>query len=165
MKSFSFKCLVAFAVLAGLFLSMSASAQNEDKKNKKKGADPTAAMAKKLESVELTAEQKTKWEAVVAEHGPKLKAAAEKVSKALTPEQVKARQEAIKAAKAAGKKGKEAEASVAEALKLTAEQQKAYDDANKELKDAQASFTTAVAGLLTAEQKEKAKLGGGKKNK
>ena len=119
----------------------------------------------KLESVELTAEQKTKWEAVVAEHGPKLKAAAEKLSKALTPEQVKARQEAMQAAKAAGKKGKEAEASIKDALKLTPEQQKAFDDATKEQKEIQAAFNTAVAGILTAEQKEKAKLGGGKKNK
>lgn len=163
MQSFTFKCLFAFAVLAGAFLTVSANAQKEEKKNKKKGPDPTAAMAKKLEGVDLTAEQKTKWEAVVAEHGPKLKAAAEKLSKALTPEQVKARQEAMQAAKAAGKKGKEAEASIKEALKLTAEQQKAFDDAAKEQKDVQAAFTTAVTSILTDEQKEKAKLGGKKK--
>jgi hypothetical protein len=163
MKSFSLKCLIAFGILAGLFLTVSASAQKEEKKNKK-GGDPTAQMAKKLESVELTAEQKTKWEALVAEHSPKLKAANEKVSKALTPEQVKARQEAMQAAKAAGKKGKEADASVKEALKLTPEQQKAFDEATKEQREAQAAFTTAVANILTAEQKEKAKIGG-KKNK
>jgi colicin import membrane protein len=164
MKSFSLKCVVAFGLLACAFLSVSANAQ-KDQKKAKKGGDPTAAMAKKLESVELTAEQKTKWEAVVAEHSAKLKAATEKLSKALTAEQVKARQEAMKAAKAAGKKGKETDALVKEALKLTAEQQKAFDDATKELKEAQASFTTAVAAILTAEQKEKAKIGGGKKNK
>lgn len=162
MQSFTVKCFIAFAILAGAFLTVSANAQKDEKKNKK-APDPTAAMAKKLEGVELTAEQKTKWEALVAEHSPKLKAAAEKVSKSLTPEQVKARQEAMQAAKAAGKKGKEAETSIKEALKLTPEQQKAFDEATKEQKDVQAAFNTAVADLLTAEQKEKAKIGGKKK--
>jgi Spy/CpxP family protein refolding chaperone len=165
MKSFSFKCLVAFTVLAGFFLTVSANAQKEGKNAKKKGPDPTAQMAKKLEGLDLTAEQKTKWEAIVAEHGPKLKAAAEKVSKALTAEQVKARREATQAAKAAGKKGKEVEAAVKEALKLTPEQQKAFDEATQEQREVQSAFNAAVANILTAEQKEKAKIGGGKKNK
>ena len=164
MKSFFVKCVVALGVLSFAFLSLTASAQNE-KKDKKKNADPTAAISKKLEAVELTAEQKTKIDAIKAEHGPKLKAAQEKVSKALTPEQVKARREAMAAAKAAGKKGKEAADDVKAALKLTPEQEKTVAAAETELKDCTAAFTKAVADVLTAEQKEKAKIGGGKKNK
>ncbi len=163
MKSFFAKCVIALGITSFAFLSLTASAQNE-KKNKK-GADPTAAISKKLEGLDLTAEQKTKIDAVKAEHGPKLKAASEKVAKALTPEQAKARREAMAAAKAAGKKGKEAADDVKAALKLTPEQEKALADAEKELRDCNAAFTKAVADVLTAEQKEKAKLGGGKKNK
>jgi len=163
MKSFVVKCVVALGVLSFAFLSLTASAQNE-KKNKK-GADPTAAVSKKLEGIELTAEQKTKIDAIKAEHGPKLKAAQEKVSKALTPEQMKARREAMAAAKAAGKKGKEAAADVKAALKLTPEQEKALTAAETEMRDCTAAFTKAVAEVLTDEQKVKAKLGGKKRNK
>jgi hypothetical protein len=164
MKSFFSKCVVAFALLSCTFLSLSAYAQKEEKKGKK-APDPTAGVAKKLEAVELTAEQKTKIDAIKAEHGPKLTAAQEKVSKALTPEQVKARREAMAAAKAAGKKGKEAAEDVKAALKLTPEQEKGFADAEKELRDCTAAFTKAVVDVLTDEQKEKAKLGGKKKPK
>jgi Spy/CpxP family protein refolding chaperone len=163
MKSFFAKCVIAFGVLSCAFLSLTANGQNE--KKGKKAPDPTAGIAKKLEAVELTAEQKTKIEALKAEHGPKLKDAQAKVDKVLTPEQMKARREAQQAAKAAGKKGKEAADSVKEALKLTAEQEKAMADADKELKDCLAAFTKGVAEILTPEQKEKAKIGGGKKQK
>ena len=165
MKSFFVKCVIAFGILSCAFLSLTANAQKEDKKGNKKGADPTAAMAKKLETLDLSDDQKAKIKAANDEHGPKLKAANEKVSKALTPEQMKARREAQAAAKAAGQKGKAAAEAVNAALKLTPEQQKAYDDANKELTSAQAAYTKAIADVLTAEQKEKAKIGGGKKNK
>src|SRR5687767_12790347 len=63
MKSFFVKCVVALGVLSFAFLSLTASAQNE-KKDKKKNTDPTAAISKKLEAVELTAEQKTKIDAI-----------------------------------------------------------------------------------------------------
>lgn len=164
MNSFFTKCVIAFGILSCAFLSLTANAQKEDKKGKK-GADPTAAMAKKLETLDLTAEQKAKIKAANDEHGPKLKAATEKVNKALTPEQMKARREAQAAAKAAGQKGKAAAEAINAALKLTPEQQKAYDDATKEMAAAQAAYNKAIADVLTAEQKEKAKIGGGKKNK
>jgi Spy/CpxP family protein refolding chaperone len=162
MKSFSSKCLVALAVFACVMLALRADAQNEGKKAKK-GPDPTAQMSKKLESAELTADPKAKYEAVAKEHGPKLKAAMAKVNSLLTPEQMKAKNEASKAAKAAGKKGKEAADAVSEALKLSDEQKQKMADAEKELRAAQASFNAAVADILTPEQKEKTKIGVGKK--
>ncbi|WP_254507450.1 hypothetical protein [Anatilimnocola floriformis] len=163
MKSFAAKCVIALGLTCFALLALTASAQNEEKKGKK-APDPTAAVSKKLEAIELTAEQKTKIDAIKAEHGPKLKAATEKVAKALTPEQMKARREATAAAKADGKKGKELAASVKEALKLTPEQEKALTEAETELKDCTTAFTKAVNEVLTAEQKEKANLVG-KKNK
>jgi len=163
MKSFYSKCLVALAVFACIALALRADAQNEGKKGKK-NADPTAAMAKKLEGAELTADQKAKYEVIAKEHGPKLKAALDKVNSLLTPEQIKARNEAMKASKAAGKKGKEAQDAVDEALKLTDAQKKAKADADKELREVQTAFNKAVAEILTDAQKATTKLGGKKKN-
>ncbi len=139
-------------------------AQNE-KKGKKggKGGDPTAAIKKQLEGIDLTAEQKEKLDKIYADQGPKLKAAQEKVNASLTDEQRKARAEAQKTAKAAGTKGKQAEEEAVAAMKLTDEQKKAYEEATKGVREAQIAFRSAVSDILTAEQREKAKLGGGKK--
>ncbi|QDU27821.1 LTXXQ motif protein [Anatilimnocola aggregata] len=164
MKSFYSKCLVALAVFACVALALRADAQNDGKKAKKM-PDPTAAMAKKLEAAELTADQKAKYEIVAKEHAPRLKAAQDKVNGLLTADQVKAKQEAMKAAKAAGKKGKEAADAVNEALKLTDDQKKTMVDADKELREAQAAFNTAVAAILTDAQKTTTKIGAGKKKK
>ncbi|WP_425618849.1 hypothetical protein NA78x_002565 [Anatilimnocola sp. NA78] len=164
MKSFYSKCLVALAVFACIALALRADAQNDGKKGKK-NADPTAAMAKKLESAELTADQKAKYEVIAKEHAPKLKAAQDKVNALLTPEQIKARNEAMKANKQAGTKGKAAQEAVDAALKLTDDQKKAKADADKELRDVQGAFSKAVAGILTDAQKATTKIGGGKKNK
>ena len=162
MKSFAAKCIIALGLVSFAFLALSASAQNDAKKGKK-NADPTAAVGKKLEAIELTAEQKTKLEAIKTEHVPKLNAATEKVAKALTPEQMKARREATATAKADGKKGKQLQAAVKEALKLTPEQEKALTEAETELRDCTAAYAKAVNEILTDEQKEKAKLLGKKK--
>jgi Spy/CpxP family protein refolding chaperone len=140
--------------------------QNE-KKGKKgaKGGDPTAQIKNQLASLDLTAEQKEKLDKIYAEQGPKVKAAQEKVAASLTDEQKKARGEAQKSAKTAGKKGKEAEEDALAAMKLTDDQKKAYDEAMKGQKEAQAALRSAVSEVLTPEQREKAKLGGGKKKK
>jgi hypothetical protein len=156
-----------FVIALGLAALIGVAFGAQDAKKEKKGgkgADPTAAIKKNLESVELTSEQKEKLEKIYAEHGPKLKAAADKVNASLTEEQRKARGEAQKAAKAAGKKGKEAQEEALAAMKLTDEQKKAYDDASKGQQEAQAALRKAVSEVLTAEQKEKAGLGKKKKN-
>ena len=59
---------------------------NDEKKEKKGkgGGDPTAAVKKQLEGIDLTAEQKEKLDKIYAEQGPKLKAAQEKVNASLT---------------------------------------------------------------------------------
>jgi Spy/CpxP family protein refolding chaperone len=137
------------------------------KKEKRKGKrnDPTAAIKGKLASLDLTSEQKEKIDKILAEQGPKLTAAVEKVNSSLTPEQRKARNEAQKAAKEAGKKGKEANDEALAAMKLTDEQKKAYDEAVKGQRAANQALNSAVAEVLTPEQREKAKLGGGGKRK
>ncbi|MFN0021958.1 MAG: hypothetical protein ACKVP0_27230 [Pirellulaceae bacterium] len=156
-----------FFVLGLLALAGVAFGAEDAKKEKKGGkrGDPAAAIKAKLESLDLSAEQKEKIEKLVAEHGPKLKAAAEKAAGSLTDEQKKARGEAAKAAKDAGKKGKEAQEEINAAIKLTDDQKKAMEEATKAQKETTAAFTAAVSEVLTPEQREKAKLGGGGKKK
>jgi cell division protein FtsN len=137
----------------------------QDNKVAKKKANPAAGLLKKVDDLDLTAEQKEKIEAIKKEHVPKVEAAAKKVNDALTPEQRKARQEAQKAAKQAGKKGKEAEAEAIAAMKLTEEQKKAYDAAQKELTEATNALRSALASVLTDEQKSSVGLANGKKKK
>jgi hypothetical protein len=144
-----------------------AFAQDAKKKDKKGGkrADPTTAIKAKLETLDLGPDQKEKIEKIFADQGAKVKAAAEKVAASLTDEQRKARAEAQKAAKSAGKKGKEAQDEVTAAMKLTDEQKKAYDEATKAQQEANQALNKAISEVLTAEQREKAGLGGGKKKK
>lgn len=159
------KLFVAFGFMALIGIAVGAQDAKKDRKKGGKGADPTANIKKSLESVDLTSEQKEQIDKIIAEHGPKVKAATDKVNASLTDEQRKARNEAQKAAKAAGKKGREANEEALAAMKLTDEQKKAFDDANKAQQEAQAALRKAVSEVLTPEQREKAKLGGGKKKK
>ena len=73
--------------------------------DKKKKKAPTAVKVHK--SIELTADQKTKVEALNKEFGPKLAECRKKAASIITADQKKARTEAMKKAKADGKKGKE----------------------------------------------------------
>lgn len=138
----------------------------QDNKGKKKAANPAEGLLKKVDSLtDLTAEQKEKIAAIKKEHEPKVAAAAKKLNDSLTPEQRRARQEAQKAAKDAGKKGKEAQAEAIAAMKLTDEQKKAYDAAQKQLDDATTALRSALAGVLSDDQKATVGLAKGKKKK
>jgi len=139
----------------------------EDAKKEKRGKrnDPTAAIKGKLAALDLTSEQKEKIDKILAEQGPTLTTAVEKVNASLTDEQRKARNEAQKSAKAASKTKKEANDDALAAMKLTDEQKKAFDEATKAQRQANQALVSAVSEVLTPEQREKAKLGGGGKKK
>ena len=161
MKTFA-KALMVLGLIGIIGLAFG----QDNNKGKKKGNNPAAGLLKKVDDLtDLTAEQKEKVAAIKKEHEPKVVAAAKKVNDSLTPEQRRARQEAQKAAKAAGKKGKEAQADALAAMKLTDEQKKTYDAAQKELDDANAALRSALASVLTDEQKSAVGLGKGKKKK
>jgi hypothetical protein len=161
------KTITRLFLALGLVALVGVVSAQDAKKEKKGGkrADPTAAIKTKLGSLDLSAEQKEKIDKIFADQGAKVKAAAEKVAASLTDEQRKARAEAQKAAKTAGKKGKEAQDEVTAAMKLTDEQKKAYDEAVKGQQEANQSLNKAISEVLTAEQREKAGIGGGKKKK
>lgn len=155
--------------LLAVVCAVSAMNVQAQEKKKKKGADRAAAprainqLKGQLEKLDLTAEQKTKVEEILKTHAPKLEAAQKKADEALSPEQRKARAEALSKARGEGKKGKELQESVNEAVKATDEQKSKMASANKELQEATQALRKEVVGVLTAEQK--AKLGAGAKKK
>jgi len=134
---------IAAPVLAG---------QPKAKKKGPKRPDPGTMILKKLEKADLTDDQVAKIKELSA-------AVAEKMAAAygnLTPDQRKARAEAIKKAKEEGKSPKE----VMEAIKaaMTPDQKAAIEEARK----AHGEMMKKVMALLTAEQKEKIGIKGPK---
>jgi hypothetical protein len=140
-----------------LTLSFVAPAVAADKKKK------TPVAIKVPKSIELTAEQKTKLDALNKEFGPKLAECRKKQASIITADQKKARAEAMKKAKADGKKGKELRAAVNAALAITADQKTKQAETKKAMAALNKQIKTQFAALLTDEQK--AKLKGGKKKK
>ena len=129
--------------------------------DKKKKKAPTAVRVPK--TVELTADEKTKLDALNKEFGPKLAELRKKQASIITADQKKARAEALKKAKADGKKGKELQAAANAALALTDDQKKQQAETKKAAGSLNKEIRGKFAALLTDEQK--AKLKGGKKKK
>ena len=129
--------------------------------DKKKKKAPTAVKVPK--SIELTADQKTKVEALNKEFGPKLAECRKKAASIITADQKKARTEAVKKAKADGKKGKEVQAAANAAVAITDDQKAQQTECKKAMGALNKEIRTQFAALLTDEQK--AKLKGGKKKK
>lgn len=121
-------------------------------KEKKAPQSPSAMI---LKGIELTAEQKTKVEAIDNEYAPKVAEANKAILAVMTDEQKAAAKEAGKAAKAAGKKGKEMKAAVEAAVTLTAEQQTKTETLKSDLKKLQVEVKEKVLGVLTDEQRSK----------
>ena len=141
-----------------LTLSFVAPAVAADKKKK------TPVAIKVPKSIELTAEQKTKLDALNKEFGPKLAELRKKQASIITADQKKARAEANKKAKADGKKGKELRDVVNAAFAITADQKAQQAETKKAMGALQKEIRTQFAALLTDEQKAKLKAGKKKKN-
>ena len=129
--------------------------------DKKKKKTPVAVKVPK--SIELSAAQKTKLDALNKEFGPKLAECKAKAGSIVTKDQKKARVEALKKAKADGKKGKELRAAADAALALTADQKAQQAETKKAMMVLNKEIKTQFAAILTDEQKAKRKQGN-KKN-
>ena len=140
-----------------LTLSFVAPAVAADKKKK------TPVAIKVPKSIELTAEQKAKLDALNKEFGPKLAECRKKAASIITADQKKARAAATKKAKADGKKGKELRAAANAAFAITADQKTQQAECKKAMGALNKEVRTQFAALLTDEQKAKIK-GGKKKN-
>ena len=147
-------CLVA---VVGLILPA------EGKDRKKRAADPSARIKKKLAAAELPADVLAKANKAVDEQAPKLKEAQAKVDAVLTDEQKQARRQAQKTAKESGQKRKQSQAAIESAMKLTTEQKSKLAEAEKELAAAQAAVQRSLRDVLTAEQLAKAGIKSRKK--
>jgi hypothetical protein len=133
---------LAFVVAAPL------SAAETRKKAPEKFSLATSVL-KKLEKAGLTDEQVAKIKELAAKVEEKTAAPRQKAMS--TPEQNKARAEAIKKAKAEGKEGKELVAAVNAAVKLTP----AQEAARREVQKAYSDMMKQIVGMLTDEQKAK----------
>ena len=140
-----------------LTVAFVAPAVAADKKKK------TPVAVKVPKSIELSADQKAKVDALNKEFGPKLAECKKKANSIITKDQKKARSEAFKKAKADGKKGKELRAAVIAAVAITADQKAQQAECKKAMGALNKEIKTQFVALLTDEQK--AKIKGGKKKK
>ena len=153
------KKIITILTACVLTASFAAPAVAADKKKKK-----VPAAVKVPNSIELTADQKTKVDALNKEFGPKLAECRKKAASIITADQKKARAAATKKAKADGKKGKELRAAANAAFAITADQKTQQAECKKAMGALQKQIRTQFAALLTDEQKAKIKAGKKKKN-
>lgn len=141
------KHLIALALIACLATTASADDKPEGKKkragNRDAGAWMAGNVAKLLEKVELTDEQKEKWNEAKKSFTSQVKDLREE---GLTPELMKKRNDAQKEAREAGLKGKEMAAKLNEGF--SEEEQALFNKQQKAVRSLRAS----VAGMLTPEQ-------------
>lgn len=102
-----------------------------------------------LRGIELTDAEKANIEKVKKELEPQFKALQEKRDGVLTPEQKKAREEAVK-----GKEGREAFQAARDAVKLTEEQTKKLEEIRAEQGKLFQTAREKIMGALTDEHKE-----------
>jgi Spy/CpxP family protein refolding chaperone len=111
-----------------------------------------------VQKLDLTADQKDKFEALKKEYAPKFKDLREKSEKILTDEQKTARADAMKKAEAAtGEDRREAYRKVRDAVKLTDDQKKQMDSVMKEGRSLFEEARTKITDKLTDDQKAKLK--------
>lgn len=135
-------------------VAASASADGPKKKGGPPKEKPLPGCFRLPPQVELSAEQKVKFDAIVAKYLPRVKRLDEKVEAVWTDEQKSARDAARKEAHDTGLRGKEAEEKVKASVVLTEKQaatlavlKETEDKMDDEIKD-------IIKSLLTPEQKQ-----------
>lgn len=163
------KKVVRFTLILAIAAILATPVLAADKKKGKKKRKPRAFNAVRLpKTIELSAEQKEKVAAINKEFSPKFMELFKKQNTIITPEQRKARSEAVQAARKAGKKGKAFREAVQASFKVDADQKKQLAELGKARRVLQKAVSAKVAEILTADQKAKLKQGrkkGGKKRK
>ena len=150
------KCLLSLSLAACLLSPLMAEDAKAKRKKNQPAKEPPAVQLPK--DITLNDEQKTKVAELEKEYGPKMKELREKLDKALTEEQKKARHDAMTEAREKGKegkRGKELHQAINDAMKLSEEQQKKYDETDKQITALRLEILEKVKPLLTDEQKEK----------
>jgi Spy/CpxP family protein refolding chaperone len=126
-----------------------AQEKKRERKSGRGGFDPVQMM---LRGLTLTDEQKAKVEDVKKEFAPKLEEARKKMD-VLTPDQKKARDEAMKKAKEEGKSEREIRRAGFAAVTLTDEQKSKQAEAGKGMRALIEQERAKIMEILTPEQK------------
>lgn len=152
------RLFVAFVVVALMVQPVLAA---DGAKPAKKGEKKPAA-AKKAPSVvqipkglELTSEQQAVVAQLNEKFGPRMTELRGRMAKIVSPEQNKARAEAMKKAREEGKKGKDLQAAADAAAPVTEAQKAELETVKKEMQTVQQEIKTALLSVLTEEQKAK----------
>jgi Spy/CpxP family protein refolding chaperone len=145
---------VVLILLVALVIASPVMAQEKKKGRRGGGFDP---LARLLEGLNLTDEQKAKVEDVKKEFAPKAAEIAKKRLVIFTDEQKKARAEAEKAAKEAGKSPAEIARAAREAVTLTDEQKSKLGEVGKEERELFTKRLEKIKEILTGDQKKQLK--------
>ena len=147
----------ATALLVVVFLASVAHAQQGERKTKggNRTPNPVAQLQRQLDELNLSDDQKAKVQDVLKVHTPKIEAAQKKMDETMTPEQRKARSDAMAKARSDGKKGRELVQAGSDAVKQTAEERAKFEEAQKVSQAAVADMRKAVMAVLTPEQQAK----------
>lgn len=155
-----FPRFVLTLALAAIIATPLIAADKKKKGKKKKKRRARAVVVVRLpKSINLTDEQKAKVAAINKEYAPKAREIQQQQFKLITPEQRKARTEAVQAARKSGKKGKAFREAVQAAFKLTDEQKKQMKEVGKARAALQKEVRAKISEILTDEQKEQLKKG------
>jgi hypothetical protein len=150
------KSLVNKFLLLGVALLIALPIAAQEKKKKNGAPGQIGNIQKSLGKIELKEEQKKKIDGIFAEFTPKLQDASKKAGDA--PKRIN---EAKKKLQEEGKKGKDLNEAVKNAVTLSDDEKAAVADLEK----LNAELRSAVAAVLTDEQKEAAGFNKGKKKK
>ena len=145
------RVVLMLAVVLAIALPALAQEKKERRKRGGPGGDPFALLTRDLN---LTDEQKAKVDDLRKELGPKFAELQKKREAIYTPEQKKARDEAMKAARDAGKSPREVFMAGREAVKLTDEQSAKMKEVQKEMGELEKTRMEKFTAILTPEQKE-----------
>ena len=166
-----FQKLVIGMALVAISLSSQLDAQEGKKKKGKRGqqVQSITQLKNSLGKIDLSEEQKTKVEEIIAKHQEGLVAISKKRREIVNAEVNKKMAAARKTGQAEGKKGKDLQAAVLAASGLSEEDQKKLTTVSQETQKAAQAMKQEVAKVLTEEQRAKAglqmKKAAGKKKK
>ncbi|NOX57021.1 MAG: M3 family metallopeptidase [Planctomycetes bacterium] len=149
--------VIGLMLLALLGAPLSAAQKGE--KGKRRGKRPRPAQVQVLnqwlKDIELSDEQKAKVDELRKEFAPKFAALRKEQNEILTPEQKKARRDALRKAKQEGKSFREAAKEIAKSMNLTDEQKEKMAEIAKKRKELTAELREKLLTILTDEQKAK----------
>lgn len=149
---------VILAAVVVLVIALPALAQEKPReKGRRGGGGMLAGQLRLVESLDLTADQKAKLEALKKEFTPKMEEAMKARQGILTEEQRRPFYQAMNAARKAGKQNQEAFEEACKEAKVTDEQKAKLAESEKKGAELRKEVNDKVSEILTPEQREQLK--------